>query len=437
MIGLKIASFESLEYLFSNNKGNYYCITFDESACGDLVKKNYSDNKIINIDLPSSKAWSDEKKVVSKTDLADLLRKKGVDSLVLDTHSSTYIEKWAEKQGIGLVVTPWKIQKKIENKIFFQKFLEKNSLPSPKSWILRNEKDVDFADTFPVIVQIPDSNGSKGTFFAKNRSEIKKLINSEKAPLPLLCRQFIDNGLPIGVSVLIGPEKMVFSGLRVQAYFLNANGTSVYYGIQWVKTSYFSKSVIKKLNSYLEKAGKALQELGFIGVANFDIIIRNNEIYFIECNPRLGGSTPQISFKKELLHGLNFGNEFAKVTCGGELSLNKRFIPDTSYQGFNLDLDFLADGHIDTEINTAKVGFYQPVSGGFVYASSKASDFEDDAIFIYHANPEKITISHNYFMGFSMTHRPLLNLRKNGYTFSVEGKKFLKQIENLIIGNDK
>ncbi|MFH1533550.1 MAG: ATP-grasp domain-containing protein [Nitrospirota bacterium] len=431
----KIASFESLEYLFSKDKCKYHCVTFPQSACSGLVKANYAKSKVISVDI-SQKLWSDEKKVITSTNLTDLFHKKAISGLVLDTHSSNFIENWAKKENIRLIVTPWKLQKKLENKIFFERLLKKHDLPSPKSWILKSKKDIESVDDIPVVVQSPDSNGSKGTFFVKKKSEISRLITSRKLKFPLLCREFIDNGLPLGVSVLVSPNKMIFSALRAQAYFPKSDGKSIYYGIQWVKTSHIQKNVIEKLNSILEKTGKMLQEFGFYGIANFDLIIRDDEILFIECNPRLGGSTPQISLRPELLHGLHFTNEFTRACCGQELTSNKPYIPNSKYEGFNLDMDALTEPHHGTQINTLKVGFYKPSKDSFIYSSSVKSEFEKDStIFIYHALPKNIRISDNIFTGFLMRHRPLLKLTKNSYNFSEAGNKFLKIIENLIIKN--
>jgi len=75
MIKRKIASFESLEFLFSSIKNKYYCITFPGSACFDLVKSNYANNKIIPLEIPQ-KIWSDEKKLSCPQNLMRFCIKK-------------------------------------------------------------------------------------------------------------------------------------------------------------------------------------------------------------------------------------------------------------------------------------------------------------------------------------------------------------------------
>ena len=46
------------------------------------------------------------------------------------------------------------------------------------------------------------------------------------------------------------------------------------------------------------------------GTASIDLIIRDNDIFVIECNPRLSLSSIQMSQRKELIHGYDFNEEF-------------------------------------------------------------------------------------------------------------------------------
>jgi len=434
---MKIASIECLELLFSKDNDEYFCVTNPKSSCFDLIGRNYPKDKIISVDISSNKIWRNEKKIISKTNLTDLLHQKGANGLILDPYSSSYVENWAGNEKMDLVVTPYKLQRKLENKIFFELLLKKHNLPSPKSWIIKSEADIDLIDNVEIVAQRPNSNGSRGTFFVKNKNEIRNLIKFKKLKFPFLCREFINNGIPLGVSILISPNKMIFSALRAQAYFSRNNGESVYYGIQWVRTSFFPKKTIEKLNTVLNKIGGAFQKIGFCGVAGFDLIIRNDEVYFIECNPRLSGATPQISLQPELLHGLNFAKEFTDTCLLKELSVNKPFIPNSNYEGFNLDLDFLKERHIGTKIRASKVGFYKPSKDKFTYISAEKKEFDDDSsIFLYHALPERTKLSDKISLGFIMKHKPLLKLNKNSYSFSEKGQEFLKNIENLIIRNE-
>lgn len=442
---MKVASFESLEFLLSPSRENYHVIGLKNGLAEGLITTNYKNHQIIFVEPLGKKSiaqqkhfslWADEKKQIQQTNLNAILKKKGINIVVPDTRTSPFLEKWAAENEIKLVSTSHKFQKQFENKIFFDKFLHKHQLPVPKSWILKSEKDIDKVDVFPVIVQIPESDGSLGTFLKHNKNEIIKLLSEPKIKFPLLCREFIANGFPLGASVLIGPKKMIFSAIRMQAYFSHPSGKSIYYGIQWLKTSFFPPHIIKTINKILLKAGKEMQKIGFRGLAAFDLIMRDDDIYFIECNPRTGGSTPHMSFRKELFHGRIFTDEFIRATCGKELSVSKPFIPHSNYEGFCLDCGFMVYYlPKDTKINSLPNGVFKFEKGKLNYISSHIDEFVEnkELIFINYVREEGTLLSSTNFIGFLITHFPLLKIKEGKYNFSVESQILLRHIEGLVV----
>jgi hypothetical protein len=194
--------------------------------------------------------------------------------------------------------------------------------------------------------------------------------------------------------------------------------------------------VIKKINTILKKAGEEMQKTGFRGLASFDFILKGDEIYFIECNPRTGGATPQMAFQKELLHGLIFTDEFINVTTGKELSKHEPFIPDSNYEGFNLDCGFMiAYASDEVRINILKSGVYKFKKEKLTFFSTVVEDFttNNDSIFISYIADDGIKLSSTNFIGFLITHFPLLEIKENTYNFTEKSRKFLEYIEYLVI----
>lgn len=442
---MKVASFELLEFLLSPTRSKYYVIGLPGSCSETVTKANYSADQIIIPDILADKtpeeklifgSQANEKEILTHTNLSRLIRQHHIEAVSPDTYSTAYLERWAKRNKVRVVCTPIAQQKKYENKLFFDRFLHRNKLPVPKSRILKTAQDVDRVDTFPVVLQTPNSMGSAGTYVIRDRDElIRFIVTEKKADFPLLCREFIGGSIPIGVSILVGSKKLLFSAIRMQAYFTQPSGKSTYYGVQWMKTSAFHPTAIKKLNESLLKAGTAMQEKGFRGIAAFDIMVRDQDIYFIECNPRTGGSSPQLASQKELVHGLNFTDEYVSIMTGGDLSAHRPFIPDSRYEGFTMDIGFLADllpqglplGHL-------KTGVYSYHSGRLDFLSSKVEEFSKKSnVFIYYVRPVGAVLDPHYFMGFLFSHFPLLEIKENQYTFSEEAKKLLKHLEDILI----
>ncbi len=276
-----------------------------------------------------------------------------------------------------------------------------------------------------------------GTFLVNKKDDLKKLVSSNK--LPLLARKYIKEGIPLGVSILIGKNTIILSALRLQIYIKGEEEHPKFYGIQWVKTSSFPKTMINKLNKTLKKLAKALIKENFIGVANIDLMIKGNKIFFIECNPRLGGSTPHIALRPELLHNFDFPNEFIKSIEGKALSENKDFIPNTQYEGTMLDLDYLKE-KIKGKIFNGKIhkGFYEYKNEKFTYKSELLKNFRNKNIVLFrHFLQKNKEHNPNKYIGFCFMHKPIAEIKKNKLIFSKKGENFLHAVTNLILKNNE
>lgn len=442
---MNVASFELLEFLFSPTREKYHVIGLPGSPSEAVTRANYSADKIIVPTIPTNKTPEErmefiyragEKEQLQETNLPELIREHHIEALVPDTYSNTFLEDWAKMNQVHIVCTPFEMQSKYENKIFFERFLQKHGLPVPKAWILESIYDSYHVDRFPVVLQTPGSMGSAGTFVIENWDELNRFTSiDKKVNFPLLCREFVKDAIPIGVSILVGPKNLAFSAIRMQAYFTQPNGKSTYYGIQWMKTSSLHPKAVEKLNKSLLTAGKAMQKDGFRGIAAFDLMVRDEDIFFIECNPRTGGSSPQIAYRTELLHGLNLTEEYISIMTGGELSEHKPFIPDSRYEGFTLDVGFFADiKPAGLPLNSMKTGVYTHASGQLQYLSAKMEDLDrESSVFVHYVRPAGTALSPGNFMGFVFTHFPLLEIKGKQYTFSEEAKKLLQYLEDILI----
>ena len=424
---MKISSIESLELLFSNCASECFFATTQKSSALGLFQENIPSENIILLNLPEGCAtFNNDETVILESDLCAQLRKRQITQLWLNANSSEHIESWAQKNNISLLSTPWTTQKKWENKLFFDKFLETYHLPKPKSWILQSEKDIAQLPATKFILQHPWSWGSQGTFFAQNKPELQQIFVREKKYAPLLCREYI-TGIPLGVTILIGATSVIFSALRLQAFFLKEDGTNTYLGIQWLKTNTFSSKFISMLNTVLQKFSKLLQNKGFRGAANLDFLVRENQIFFIECNPRLSGATAQLTLKKSLFHRYDFAEEFISALNNKELRANAAEIPDSLYEGATLDLDGVLTDKI-LMLADKKVGVFQFQKDRITYISPELKTFTPDTsnILLYHSLSKKHMENPKENLGILMTHFPLFEAQGSHYDLSPKGMDIIR-----------
>ncbi|PJC38889.1 hypothetical protein CO044_02645, partial [Candidatus Peregrinibacteria bacterium CG_4_9_14_0_2_um_filter_38_9] len=428
---MNIVSTQSYEILFSQNRDKYYFITLKNNPGRDFFVTNLPKNKIIDID--SKESSLSENELIKRPDFLKKLREKKINAYYLNSISSSHLDSWAKKNKIKLLSPTWNLQKKLENKIFFDKLLKKNKISAPNSVIPKKEKDIDKITKFPGVVQVPYSHGSQGTFLVKNKKGILELLKDKKIKFPFLYREFI-KGIPIGVTLVLSKKEMIFSSIRGQAIMLDSKNTNKYLGIQWMKTSEFKKEGIKNLNKTLASIGKVLQKLKFYGTASIDVIIRDNDVFVIECNPRLSLSSIQISQRKELIHGYDFNEEFIKGLFRKKLSANKPFIPNTTYEGCTLDLDFFENQLSGKKTERVhKVGMYEIKNETLKYLSNKMKDFEKkNVVFIDHKLEKNKVLSQKDDYGMAITHQPIVKIEHE--TFLMKDKnKILSGIEKLLL----
>jgi hypothetical protein len=207
-----------------------------------------------------------------------------------------FLAKWAKKNKIKIVTANFTLQNKIENKVWFDRFLIKNSLPVPPSQIIDFKINPAIKLKGKLVLQEELTAGGEGTFFLRNDKDISDLIRQKKVVknTKYLLRQFV-SGRSYGLAVFIAPSQIYLSQLRLQCFGAEHDHKRHFLGIQWLPNQKLSSKARTEINSVFSRAGKVLRILGFKGFANFDFILSpQNKVYIIECNPRFSAATAQL-----------------------------------------------------------------------------------------------------------------------------------------------
>jgi hypothetical protein len=417
------------ELLFSRNREKYFYVLNSKSPAHNFYINNIPKRNIISIDYQKHRAGAFyDREIVSFRNLSRMLKEKNINAFWPFDKPSLHLQRWAAAKEIKLLAPKWDLQKKLENKVFFEKLLRKNRISSPHGWILENPDDIKKISEYPAVLQIPYSQGSRGTFIVKNANEIKKVIRDKELKFPLLCRKFI-HGIPMGVTLLIGKHDMIFSSARMQ---LVTKGLKGYIGIKWVRSDFFAKPLLEELNKIMLSLGKNLQKIGFTGAANIDFIANDKDIFILECNPRLSLSSIQLTDVKGLFHGLDFIEEFIKTVCGERLSADKPEIPDTDFEGCTLDLDFFGKQlHELKAKNPLKAGIYSLKNKKIIYQTDRIDKFHNkNNIFIYSALAKNQLMTKKTDFGFLMMNQSIFKTQSD-LEFQKNGREFFNALKNL------
>ncbi|MDD4628124.1 MAG: ATP-grasp domain-containing protein [Candidatus Peribacteraceae bacterium] len=280
---------------------------------------------------------SHDEDVLTAPKTTALLRKEKVDAVWLSDWSSPTLEAWAKENGWQLLSARYEDQSRLENKFRFDAFAREQKLPVPDGGIVGTIKEAEKMGIFPCVLQRSIGHGAMGTFFAASPEALPAL---PFGPEPFLLRRYVE-GLPFGVTVLIGPERTMFSALRVQLFWITDTKKNPYLGVQWVPRSRLPQKAIAHVEDTMKRLCDALRAKGYCGTVNIDGVLAEDRMTVIECNPRLSAASSQLIARPELFHGTDFAAEFVGLFEGKDLSLDAPTIPESTYEGTTIDLDIL------------------------------------------------------------------------------------------------
>ena len=310
-----------------------YAIVAKDTPLYTFAKSQFANNKLIPITMhsPSGKLLSD-KKILYHENFLTQLREKSISHIVMPYQCTKMMDHWAKKHHITLIGTPYTQQRFYENKINFDKFLKKYSIPSPKTLSLT--ETTTYKHGF--VVQSGISRGLEGTNFFSSWDEAARYAKSKKTHN--LIREY-KKGTPIGVSITISPRgDYFFSALRRQCFLSDKGYPKVFLGIQWIPTDFFTKKTLEKIQFTLTTITQALIQKKFIGIANIDMIITDSGAYVLECNPRLSAASAQAFSNPELNGYQNSYEFFLDIFLGANnKSIKNDSFPQVDYQGCLLD----------------------------------------------------------------------------------------------------
>ncbi|MDD3896482.1 MAG: ATP-grasp domain-containing protein [Candidatus Peribacteraceae bacterium] len=432
----RIACIDGIECLFSKEAAEHVLfLTTEKSVSAMFVREHFPQVQVCFLDADKPlDLFSNDEEVIRHTNILDAMRANGSDELFLSHRSSPFIESWARQNGIRLLQTAWSYQETFEEKLFFQKFLERNGLPTPMTRILRKPEDASGVSVFPVVLQHPALLPPIEHTVVSNAQELEAYLAKFQAYLPLLCRAFTE-GMPLGVTLLIGRADTIVSALRLQC-FAPEPPLQEFLGVHWIPRCDVPAAMIRTIEDVLLRLANAMRTAGFRGVANVDLIASDRSVVVLECNPRMSSSTPELAVQPELLHGLDFFAEFRRALAGKRLGANLTTVPDTVFRGSYIEFDYLIQrmpkGYKNVTI--PPVGFYHWGNGTWKPTGRGAFSGKNEGLF-YAALPATSPVSCLYNLAALFTNFPLFDIDGKGVpTMNSNGAELLQTIECSILG---
>jgi len=216
--------------------------------------------------------------------------------LVLFCYSSVrQIESYCRKRGIRIVGNPYKLQQRFANKVTLAHLLGNLKMPKVNCTVHtlgsvnldRIKKQI---NSDALVFQTPLGSSGTGTFFINDPADLAALGRQYGEDTLFKVTAYV-SGPSYAVTGFISPGSLHWLPPALQVIGTDvagtlARGTTVYAG-----SDFFVSDEIE--NRYmdwdlLERLALHLQEAGFMGIFNVDVLARGN--YVVDLNPRCPGS---------------------------------------------------------------------------------------------------------------------------------------------------
>jgi len=257
-----------------------YLKIFVNKVTPNLKKAEKAGAEIINLKLPRAKKTFE---LLSEMILRKLIRKG---SRILVFKNLPKIKKLAQKYGLEVLMPESRYLNLLEDKINFVNFCRKFKLPILPTKTCKLNL-VNFVK--PIVIQTRRGHAGESTFFVRSSHELDKLKKKagewtvKITPLKKLSTFSLN---------LCATQEQVFSTQPFYQITGDANlnplegGTG---GIDLGIAQKLSKKTLDAIFKLVNLTGKALQKIGYRGIAGIDFLVddKNEKIYLLEMNPRL------------------------------------------------------------------------------------------------------------------------------------------------------
>ena len=141
----------------------------------------------------------------------------------------------------------------------------------------------DNSDTF--IVQQNVSEGGEGTFLLNEKNDISNLLSEFET---FLVSPFLEKSISLNVTLICNKNKEYVAFPISEQIFDSKNN---YIGSDFIAGDNIYKLNQKNIDNFISKIAEVLLKNSYTGICGIDFLLHNDDLYFIEFNPRFQGSS--------------------------------------------------------------------------------------------------------------------------------------------------
>ncbi len=199
------------------------------------------------------------------------------------------------KAGVPILGTSSESIDIAEDRERFKNFIETLGFLQPPSGIAYRMEDVKNMASeigYPVLVRPSYVLGGRAMLVVYSENELEKYLKEEADAFssgPVLIDKFLENAQEIDVDAIGDGDNIVVAGImqHIEEAGIHSGDSAMV-----LPPINISKKMIERIITQTEAVGKALK---VVGLMNIQFAIKDEELYFIEVNPRASRTVPFVS----------------------------------------------------------------------------------------------------------------------------------------------
>lgn len=226
-------------------------------------------------------------------DILNVIDAEQVEEVIVQLGGQTAINlaKQLEEYGVKLLGTSSRVIDVLEDRQLFYDLLDHLTIPRLKGVIVHNHKELQQAIEnigYPVLLRPSFVIGGRGMEIIQDENALKTYISNQNAIYPFLVDQFLHAG-EAEIDVVADGHSIL-----APAVMEHVEKTGVHSGdsISYLPALNIPNSIQEKMLDYTRKI---VQHLEYKGLMNIQFIIKDEDVYILEVNPRASRTIPIVS----------------------------------------------------------------------------------------------------------------------------------------------
>ncbi len=247
----------------------------------------------------------------------DILEHEKPEGVIVQTGGQTALKiaRRLQEHGIRIFGTPFEQIDLAEDRGKFSDLLRELNIPFPPYGVARSVGEaVRTANRigYPILIRPSYVLGGQGMRIAINAEEVERYVADVLRVLPdneILLDLFIEHGIEVDVDAVSDGEEVFIAGIMQHiepAGVHSGDSTAV------LPPYSLSEKVLRTIEDYVTRIALRLGVVGFI---NVQLVVRGEEVFVIEANPRATRTIPFVAKAK----GIPLANVATKVMLGEPL----------------------------------------------------------------------------------------------------------------------